>query len=591
MEYAKIIDLIKQRVDIVNIISEHVSLVKSGAFYKGLCPFHAERTPSFTITPSQGLFYCFGCKKGGDVVKFLMDIEKLNYNDAVDSLCTKIGIEYDSATRSMGIKRKIHDKTLISEIYNLNAKLIKVFVFFLNNNQKILSYIFQERRISREIVDLFNIGYLLCDVVGKSSFYDFLVSKGYSSSILSKSGLFASRREKFSILSGRLIFPIKDFKGNVVGFGGRILGKNNGSKYINLSETRVFKKRELLYGFYEGLSMIKETRSIILTEGYIDVLAFFTAGIKIAVSTLGTSFSTQHLALIKRYADKILICFDDDMAGLVATFKAYQICLPFNIDVSVIRMKYGVDPADVLKNKGVSVLSNMVNDSCDAFEYLLEKYSLKYDLNKTTDLNSMVNLFINLIGLSSTNTQRDLLLLKLESKLGVKLETLRKDYYSMREKKAIASYKKNACSYEVNTYERYLLVALLKDFNYFTIIRRNINDSDLYDIDVKKIFVCFENLFDNNKSFSLFNLKELLKNKYGSISEIFFENMLRVEFEVDDEMVKQILFAIKKRKVENRILAFKEMIKNYVSIDAKAQIRELMFLNMQRENLRIYLNE
>nr|WP_246040053.1 CHC2 zinc finger domain-containing protein [Borrelia crocidurae] len=123
MEYAKIIDLIKQRVDIVNIISEHVSLVKSGAFYKGLCPFHAERTPSFTITPSQGLFYCFGCKKGGDVVKFLMDIEKLDYNDAVDSLCTKIGIEYDSATRSMGIKRKIHDKALISEIYNLNAKI------------------------------------------------------------------------------------------------------------------------------------------------------------------------------------------------------------------------------------------------------------------------------------------------------------------------------------------------------------------------------------------------------------------------------------------------------------------------------------
>ncbi|WP_024654962.1 DNA primase [Borrelia hispanica] len=590
MEYAKIIDLIKQRVDIVNIISEHVVLVKSGAFYKGLCPFHAERTPSFTITPSQGLFYCFGCKKGGDVVKFLMDIEKLDYHDAVNSLCTKIGIEYDSATRNMGIKNKLHDKTLISEIYNLNAKLIKVFVFFLNNNQEILSYILQERRISREIVDLFNIGYLLCDVAGKSSFYDFLVSKGYSNSILSKSGLFATRREKFSILSGRLIFPIKDFKGNVVGFGGRILGKNSGAKYINLSETRVFKKRELLYGFYEGLSMIKETRSIILTEGYIDVLAFFTAGVKIAVSTLGTSFSTQHLALIKRYADKIVICFDDDMAGLIATFKAYQICLPFNIDVSVIRMKYGVDPADVLKNKGASVLNNMINDSCDAFEYLLEKYSLKYDLNKTTDLNSMVNLFIKLIGLSSTNTQRDLLLSKLESKLGVKLETLRKDYYSMREKNAIASYKKNACSYEVNTYERYLLVALLKDFNYFTIIRRNINDSDLYDVDVKKIFVCFENLFDNNKSFSLFNLKELLKNKHG-ISENFFENMLRVEFEVDDEMVKQILFAIKKRKVENRILAFKEMIKNYVSIDAKAQIRELMFLNMQRENLRIYLNE
>ncbi|WP_024653340.1 DNA primase [Borrelia persica] len=590
MEYARIIGLVKQRIDIVALVGEHINLVKAGAFYKGLCPFHAERTPSFTITPSQGIFYCFGCKKGGDVIKFLMDIEKLNYNDAVKYLCARIGIKCENFKEDMETKSKTHDREIISEIYGLNAKLIKVFVFFLNNNQKILNYILQERGISRNIIDLFNVGYLPCDVTGKLGFYDFLISKGYSDDILSKSGLFSNRKQKFSILAGRLIFPIRDFKGNVVGFGGRSLTKDKGPKYINLSETKVFRKRELLYGFYEGLSMIRESKSVILTEGYIDVLAFFTAGVRTAVSTLGTTFSREHLALIKRYANRIVICFDDDSAGLLATFKAYQICLPFNIDVSVIKMQYGTDPADVLKNKGTIALNNMVNNSCEAFEYLLEKYSTKYDLSKTTDFNNMISLFINLIGLSSTNTQRDLLLSKLESRVGVKLETLREDYYSMREKNAISSYKKSAYSYEVNTYERYLLVALLKDFNYFTIIRRNIIDSDLYDVDVKKIFVCFEDLFENNEKFSLLNLKELLKSKY-CVSEIFFENMLRVEFEVDDEMVKQIVFAIKKRKIENRILAFKEMSKNYVSLDAKAQIRELMFLNMQRANLRIYLNE
>ncbi|AHH08677.1 DNA primase [Borrelia anserina] len=590
MEYAKVIDLIRQRVDIVSLIGERVRLVKSGSSYKGLCPFHAEKTPSFSITPAQGLFYCFGCKKGGDAIKFLMDIEKLGYNDAIKSLCSRIGIAYDDIKKNKSARGKTQDESLTSKIYDLNFKLIKTFLFFLNNSQIVLNYILQERKISREVIDLFSIGYLQYDVLDKWSFYDFLLSKGYSDEFLCKSGLFSKRKRRFSILSGRLIFPIRDFKGNVVGFGGRDLGKDSKIKYINSSETEIFKKRELLYGLYEGLSVIKESKSVILTEGYIDVLSFFTAGIKVAVSTLGTSFSKEHLALIRRYANKIIMCFDGDDAGLLATFKAYQICLPFDVDVSVIKMQYGIDPADVLKNEGASALKSMLNDSCDAFEYLLEGYSGKYDLTKTIDLNSMIGLFINLISFSSTNTQRDILLGKLERKVGIKLETLRADYYSMREKNVIVNYKRNTCSYEVNTYERYLLIALLKDFNYFTIIRRNISDSDLYDVNVKKIFVCFEDLFENNKGFSLLNLKELLKNKYD-VSEVFFENMLQVEFEVDDEMVKQILFAIKKRRVENRILVFKEMSKDSFSIDAKTQIRELMFLNMQRENLRICLNE
>lgn len=130
MEYAKVIDLIKQRVDIVALISERVRLVKSGSSYKGLCPFHAERTPSFSITPAQGLFYCFGCRKGGDVIKFLMDIEKLDYNGAVKSLCSRIGIVYDDIKKTTVVKNKTQDKSIISKIYDLNAKLIKTFEFF-----------------------------------------------------------------------------------------------------------------------------------------------------------------------------------------------------------------------------------------------------------------------------------------------------------------------------------------------------------------------------------------------------------------------------------------------------------------------------
>ncbi|UER67856.1 DNA primase [Borrelia sp. BU AG58] len=590
MEHAKVIDLIKSRVDIVDFIGERVRLVRSGSSYKGLCPFHAEKTASFFVNPSQGFFYCFGCKKGGDVIKFLVDIEKFSYNDAVKSLCSRVGILYEDIKRPDGyVKDRAQNREIVSKIYSLNSRLVSFFLSSFCNNKKVLNYILKERSISRRVVNLFNIGYLQCDVEGGFSFYNFLISEGYSAELLVKSGFFSKKRKRFSILSGRLIFPIRDFKGNVVGFGGRSLGVGNGPKYINLSETDLFKKRELLYGFYEGFSAIKESRSVILTEGYMDVLSFFTAGVKIAVSTLGTSFSREHLALIRRYADKITICFDGDDAGLVATFKAYQVCLPFGIDVSVIKMEYGFDPADVLKSRGMSYLGDLVGNECDAFEYLLERYSLKYDLSKTSSLNIMISIFIKLISLSSTNTQRDILLEKLEGKVGIRLETLRQDYYDVRERNAIENSRKSASSYQPNTYERYLVIALLKDFNYFNIMRRNISDSDLHDVDVRKVFVCFENLFDNDEIFSLLNLKELLKDKYG-VSETFFEDMLGIEFEVDNEMVMQILFAIKKRKLEDRVLAFKEMIGPNSLVDARTQIRELMFLNMQRESLRIYLD-
>ncbi len=284
------------------------------------------------------------------------------------------------------------------------------------------------------------------------------------------------------------------------------------------------------------------------------------------------------------------MCFDGDSAGLLATFKAYQVCLPFDMHISVINMKDGVDPADVLKNEGGHYLKEMLKDTCEAFDYLLDKYSVKYDLSKIADLNEMVGLFIKLISLSNTNTQRDMLLAKLESRVGIKLETLREDYYNMRERNAIDSLKRKSYSYNTNTYERYLVIGLLKDFNYFNIIRRNISDSDLHDIDVRKVFMCFEDLFDTNEAFSLLNLKEFLRDKYG-VSEGFFQDMLSVEFEVDKEMVIQILVAIKKRSLEDRILVFREMSRNNSLIDAKTQIRELMFLNMQIKDLRIYLDE
>ncbi|EEH01073.1 DNA primase [Borreliella finlandensis] len=589
MKYLQTVASMKSKFDIVAIVEQYIKLVKSGSAYKGLCPFHAEKTPSFFVNPLQGYFYCFGCKKGGDVIGFLMDMEKINYNDALKILCEKSGIHYDDLKISRGSENKNENKDMVSKIYSLNSRLINTIKFFLSKNKKALDYVLKSRAISKEIVDLFELGYLPFNFKNGLELHDFLVSKGYSSEVLRKSGLFSKTNPKVSILFQRLIFPIKDFKGNVVGFGGRDLD-GKGSKYINLGETEVFKKRELLYGFYEGLEEIKSTKSVILVEGYIDVLAFFTSGIKRAVSTLGTAFSKEHLALIQRYADEIIFSFDGDDAGLSATLKAYQICLPFNINVSVVRMDFGSDPADVLKSEGVDFLQKILNNRCDAFEYLLDVYSNKYDLNKTVDLNAMINLFLNLINLSKVDTQKKIFLDKLSNKLGIGVTTLLKDYYRIKERFVVDNNKRNLYAHNDDSYERYLIVALLKNFSYFSIVRRNIIDSDLINVDARKVFMCFENLFENNKDFSLMDLKKKLKDTY-KVSEIFFEEILNSEFEVDDEMLIHILLAIKRRKLDSRVLLCKKRYEGDSLVNAKIQINELMFLNMQRKNLKIYIDD
>ncbi|WPM05632.1 DNA primase [Borreliella sinica] len=587
MEHLQTTASIKAKFDIVAIVEQYVKLVKSGPTYKGLCPFHAEKTPSFFVNSLQGYFYCFGCKKSGDVIGFLMDMEKINYNDAFKILCEKSGIYYNDLKISLESDKKSEDKDIVSKIYALNSRLINTIKFFLNKNKKALDYILKSRAISKEVVDLFELGYLPFNFKDGLELHGFLVSKGYSFEMLIKSGLFSKTNPKASILSQRLIFPIKDFKGNVVGFGGRDLD-GKGPKYINLSETEVFKKKELLYGFYEGLDEIKSTKSVILVEGYIDVLAFFTSGIKRAVSTLGTSFSKEHLALIQRYADEIIFAFDGDDAGLSATLKAYQICLPFNINVSVVKMDFGFDPADILKGDGS--LLEILNNRCDAFDYLLDVYSNKYDLNKTVDLNAMINLFLNLINLSKLDTQKKIFLDKLSNKLGIGVTTLLKDYYRIKERFVVDNNKRNLYAHIDDSYERYLIAALLKNFSYFVIIRRNIIDSDLIDVDARKVFVCFEDLFENNEDFSLMDLKNKLKNHY-KVSEVFFEEILNSEFEVDDETLIHILLAIKRRKLDFRVLLCKKRSDGDSLVNAKIQINELMFLNMQRKNLKIYIDD
>ncbi|AJA90496.1 DNA primase [Borreliella chilensis] len=589
MEYLQTAASMKAKFDIVVVVEQYIKLVKSGSTYKGLCPFHAEKTPSFSVNSLQGYFYCFGCKKSGDVIRFLMDMEKINYNDALKALCKKFGVYYNDVKINREGDRKNENKDIVSKIYSLNSRLINTIKFFLNKNKKVLDYVLKSRSISKEVVDLFELGYLPFNVKDGLDLHDFLVSKGYSFEILRKSGLFSKTNLKASILSQRLIFPIKDFKGNVVGFGGRDLD-GKGSKYINLSETEVFKKKELLYGFYEGFDDIKSTKSVILVEGYIDVLAFFTSGIRRAVSTLGTSFSKEHLALIQRYADEIIFAFDSDDAGLSATLKAYQICLPFNINVSVVKIDLGSDPADVLKNEGSGSLQKILNNRCDAFEYLLDIYSNKYDLNKTVDLNAMINLFLNLINLSKVDTQKKIFLEKLSNKLGIGVTTLLKDYYRIKERFVVDNNKRNLYAHNDDSYERYLIVALLKNFSYFGTIRRNIVDSDLIDINARKIFMCFEDLSENNEDFTLLDLKRSLKDNY-KVSEVFFEEMLNSEFEVDDEMIIHILLAIKRRKLDSRVLLCKRRCDGDFLVNAKIQINELMFLNMQRKNLKVYLDD
>ncbi|MFW5685911.1 MAG: DNA primase, partial [Spirochaetota bacterium] len=316
-----VIDEVARRVDIVELVGNYVQLQRKGARYMGLCPFHGEKTPSFSVDPDVGAYYCFGCHRGGGVFKFLMEIEGLTFPEAVRELGEKVGVEVDTGPEDPHARTR----RALGELYN---RVARTFAHFLTTEQgEQARSILHDRAVSDELIARFGIGYAPDDPFW---LHGFLSQKGYSTEFLRDSGLFTRANPRRALFAGRIMFPIRTNRGDVVAFGGRIVS-GDGPKYINSPETPIYRKREVLFGIDVALPAIRQERAAVLAEGYMDVIALHEAGVNTAVAPLGTAFTAEQAGSLERYIERVTLLFDADAAGTRATRRAAEILEPKGI--------------------------------------------------------------------------------------------------------------------------------------------------------------------------------------------------------------------------------------------------------------------
>ena len=358
-----IIEEVRMKNDIVDVISQYVKLTRKGSSYFGLCPFHNEKTPSFSVTPSKQMYYCFGCGAGGNVYNFIMEYENYSFGEALSHLADRAGVELPKIEYSREAREKAEQRATLLEINKLAAQY---FYYQLRREGGKTAYGYLTGRgLSEETIRKFGLGY---SDKYSDDLYKYLKGKGYSDELLRESGLFNvdERRGMYDKFWNRVIFPIMDVNNRVIGFGGRVMGDGK-PKYLNSPETKIFDKSRNLY----GLNVARTTRKnyLILCEGYMDVIAMHQAGFTNAVASLGTALTSGHASLVKRYTKEVLLLYDSDGAGIRAALRAIPILREAGVTSRVVSLKPWKDPDEFIKNEGAEAFEERLNHAMDSFMF------------------------------------------------------------------------------------------------------------------------------------------------------------------------------------------------------------------------------
>lgn len=424
-----VIDEIVFRNNIEQVIGSYVTLKRAGSNFNGLCPFHSEKTPSFTVFPSTGSFYCFGCGAGGDVITFIMKAENVDYVSALEILAQRAGITIprDTSDAPEGIPRK--------RIYEMNVEAAR---FFRNclYDEKLggdgLRYLTEERGLSSATLRHFGLGF---SPNHPGMLTSHMHSLGYSDEELI-SGFLCGKSQKtgraYDYFRNRVIFPIIDTSGNVVAFGGRVMDDSK-PKYLNTSDTPAFKKRHHLFALNFAKSHASE--QMILCEGYMDVIALHAAGFENAVATLGTAITSDQARIFAKYTKKVIITYDSDSAGQTAADKAMRLLAEVGVEVRVLKLSGAKDPDEYIRKFGADSFRRVLNDSQSGFEYRLSKILSGYDLSVASDKIRVSADVCNLISDVYSGVEREIYISSASKRLGLTPEALKNDVERIRRRK------------------------------------------------------------------------------------------------------------------------------------------------------------
>lgn len=420
------INAVQNSADIVSIIGEYTKLERRGSDWWGCCPFHNEKTASFHVEPDKKFYYCFGCHAGGDVIKFIMEQEKVSYSDAIATLAKRTGIEikYTNGTpEKENPQLKIIEQ--YTELYERTASMFHYFLLETPQGKSALEYI-TSRGISLETIKKFKLGFAPID---RKWLKNFLLKKNFSNEFLLNSGLFSKKYSDVAFFSNRLMFPIFNRRGQVVALGGRQLSNDpNSPKYLNSGDLIQYKKGETLYAFNFAKKAIRESKKVIFCEGYMDCIAYHQCGIEYAVAPLGTALTEMQIKIIRPFVEEVLLSFDSDGAGQKATMRAILMLRKENITVRIIQLTGGKDPAEIMQKLGPQILTNQVSNAILDSDFLLSRLGAEFPIDTPEGKTKASLVYFSYVDALQSDIQKESCLEQLCQAFNLKPEAVKRDF-------------------------------------------------------------------------------------------------------------------------------------------------------------------
>ena len=461
----EMINEIRNKVDIVDVVSKYLPLTQRGKNYFGVCPFHDDHSPSMSVSKEKQIFTCFSCGATGNVFNFVADYEHISFYDAVRLLGNTVGY-------NLGTSKVVKNKNAEAyEIYNLACR------FYQNSLNTSLGKNAQEyletRKIDKESIKKFKIGLS----ISKTSLTDYLLSKGIELKKLVDLGI--SNENGTDLFTNRIMFPLYDLEGNVVAFSGRIYNTKDSSKYINTKETAIFKKGNILYNYHNAKELLKKNDSVIVMEGFMDVIRANTIGINNCIATMGTALTKQNATLLKKMADNIILCFDGDKAGEEATISAINIFKEIDITPKIVRLEENLDPDEYILKYGRDKFKYKIDNPESTIEFLMKQHKTNKNLTDIEDITKYINESIADMSSIEDEVLVELTLRKMASEFKIDYEILKEKYKKLKNKtkrKEIKVQPKKMLKY--NQHElasRTLLYYMIKDEKIINLVEKKIN--------------------------------------------------------------------------------------------------------------------
>jgi len=556
------IEKIRNSLDIVEIVKEYIpDLKKVGKDYRAICPFHKEKTPSFFVSPQKNIFHCFGCQFGGDIFKFIMRYENITYPEAIKKLAMRANIE---------IKEDYFDKQSerkpILEILNQAGQFYHKYLFS-NEAKTALNYLISERKVNKEIINRFLLGY-----APEGNKLLKKANEKYDINLLLKTGLISisdKTNKPYDFLHNRIVFPIFDQQGNIIAFGGRLLTntKIDAPLYLNTYDTPVYSKSFSLYGIYQAIDYIRKIRKVILLEGYFDVLLLYQNNIGNVVAPLGTSLTHEQIRLLKRYADEIYLVFDSDDSGNQAAIRAGDICLEEDILCRIISLPKNMDPDEYVLKYGKDKFDELLAKGLHPVEFKIEVLLKKYDITKPEDKRDVVINILDTFNRIQDPIIRNEMIKLISSKLYIKEELLLSELRKISRTKKIGAKESifDTINVKIRSAEEEIVILCLQN----PLLSKQLDINIFNDERCIKILSLVKEMSDTE--INLVNLLDLVDTDTGNwLTQLSFEQRDYSSPEkVIEKLVKDLELHHKEKRRRELEREFIYSFDNNLSIDSK----------------------